>query len=58
MSAICRRTAEDEIRSSAPTSSQLAGPVLRRKRMIRLRVRFIKMFDMETIAWEMLEVLL
>ena len=40
--------AEGEIRISAPISLQLAGPFLRRKRMIWLRVRFIKMFDMET----------
>lgn len=31
-----------------PIRPQVEGPFLRRKRMIRLRVLFIKMLDMET----------
>jgi hypothetical protein len=34
--------------SAEPTSLQVEGPFLSRKRMIRLRVRFIKMLDIET----------
>lgn len=44
--------------SSLPIWPQVEGPFLRRKRMIRLRVRFIKMLDMETITSGMMKDLL
>lgn len=37
---------EREALSSLPIWPQVEGPFLSRKRIIRLRVRFIKMFDM------------
>lgn len=38
--------AEGEAHSSLPIWPQVEGPFLSRKRIIRLRVRFIKMLDM------------
>jgi hypothetical protein len=43
----CRRIVEGEARRPVPIWPQVDGPFLRRKRMIWLRVRFIRMFDME-----------
>lgn len=44
----CLRMLDGDARSSLPIWPQVEGPFLSRKRMIRLRVRFIKMLDMET----------
>lgn len=40
--------AEGEAQSSLPIWPQVEGPFLSRKRIIRLRVRFIRMLDMGT----------
>jgi hypothetical protein len=39
---------DEETPSADPISLQVDGPFLSRKRIIGLRVRFIKMLDMET----------
>ena len=50
----CLRTLDGEAPTPSPISPQVDGPLLSRKRMIWLRVRFIKMFDMETAIREVL----